>query len=57
MDTLLADKGRGEITSAGEGRLEELVRTHELSSLRRAQAALLLQRRGYDMSDPATLKP
>jgi hypothetical protein len=55
MDALLADKGRGEIeTSAGQ-RLDELVRAHEVLTLRRAQAALLLQRRGHDMSDPAKL--
>jgi hypothetical protein len=53
MDALLGDKGRGELAPAGERRLDDLVRTHEVSALRRAQAALLLQRRGYDMSDPA----
>jgi hypothetical protein len=56
MDALLADKGRGALDAAGAEHLGELVRAHELSMLRRAQAAVLLQRRGYDMSDPAVLR-
>jgi hypothetical protein len=56
MDGLLADKGRGVLDAAGEACLDEIVRAHEVSVLRRAQAALLLQRRGYDMSDPAILR-
>ena len=52
-DALLGCKGRGEISSAEQQRLDELVHAHEVLALRRAQAALLLQRRGYDMSDPA----
>ncbi|MFT3771854.1 MAG: hypothetical protein QM820_41125 [Minicystis sp.] len=53
MDALLADKGRGALDAIGQQRLDDLVRAHEISMLRRAQAALLLQRRGYNMSDPA----
>jgi hypothetical protein len=55
MDALLTDKGRGALGAAGEKHLDELVHAHEVSMLRRAQAALLLQRRGYDMSDPAVV--
>lgn len=56
MDALLAEKGRGALDTGGEARLDELVGAHELSMLRRAQAAVLLQRRGYDMRDPGILR-
>lgn len=54
-DALLARKGRDELAEAEQRRLDDLVRIHEVFALRRAQAALLLQRRGYDLSNPATL--
>jgi hypothetical protein len=57
MEALLAGKGRGELSDAEQRRLDDLVHVYEVSALRRAQAALLLQRRGYDMSDPAVLSP
>lgn len=52
-EALLDEKGRGELSAAKQHRLDDLVRMHEVSTLERAQAALLLQRRGYDMADPA----
>jgi hypothetical protein len=55
METLLAKKGRGELARSESQRLDQLVRAHEVVTLRRAQAAVLLQRRGYDVSDPAVL--
>jgi hypothetical protein len=55
MDALLASKGRDELSAAEQLRLDELVHAHEVAMLRRAQAAFLLQRRGYDMTDPAVL--
>jgi hypothetical protein len=55
MTSLLDRKGSGEIAPAEQGRLDDLVREHEVLALRRAQAALLLRRRGYDMSNPGAL--
>lgn len=55
MTTLLERKGQGEISESEQRRLDDLVRVHEALALRRAQAALLLQRRGYDMSNPEIL--
>jgi hypothetical protein len=55
LDDLLAGQGRGELSPVEQQRLDELVHAHEVSALVRAQAALLLQRRGYDLSDPAVL--
>jgi len=55
MTELLERKGRGEISEPEQARLDELVHAHEAVALRRAQAAVLLQRRGYDMSNPDML--
>lgn len=55
MDDLLAGNGRGELSATEQPRLSELVQAHEVSALVRAQAAFLLQKRGYDLSDPAVL--
>ena len=55
MTALLERKGRGAISAPEQIRLDELVHLHEALALRRAQAAVLLQRRGYDMSDPDVL--
>lgn len=55
MTALLERKGRGELSDLLQARLDELVHMHEALALRRAQAAVLLQRRGYDMSDPDVL--
>lgn len=38
-------------------RLETLLDRYDRTILRRAQAATLLQKRGYDLSDPAVLQP
>jgi len=55
ITVLLEKKGRGELPASGQARLDDLVGSSEALALRRAQAAVLLQRRGYDMSDPAVL--
>lgn len=55
MTELLSRKGSGELPEREQARLDELVQMHEAVALRRAQAAVLLQRRGYDMSDPGAL--
>lgn len=55
MTALLERKGRGELAAPEQTRLDELVHLHEVLALRRAQAAVLLQRRGYDVSDPDAL--
>ncbi len=55
MDELLARKGQGRLTAQEQQVLDQLVNDYETLVLRRSQAALLLQRRGYDMSDPSIL--
>lgn len=55
MDELLARKGQGRLTKQEQQTLDQLVNDYETFVLRRSQAALLLQRRGYDMSDPSIL--
>ncbi len=55
MDTLLALKGQGKITAAEQAELAQLLEEYQVFILRKGQAAVLLQRRGFDMSDPAVL--
>jgi hypothetical protein len=55
MDALLAKKGRGELTPAEQQVLDHLLAEYEHVVLVRAQAAMLLQQRGYDVSDPSIL--
>jgi hypothetical protein len=55
MDDLLAKKGQNRLTTEEEQVLDRLVNEYEVLVLRRSQAAVLLQRRGYDMSDPSVL--
>lgn len=55
MDELLVKKGQGRLTQHEQQVLDQLVSDYETLVLRRSQAALLLQRRGYDMSDPSVL--
>jgi hypothetical protein len=55
MDELLARKGQGRLTKQEQQVLDQLVNDNETFVLRRSQAALLLQRRGSDMSDPSIL--
>jgi hypothetical protein len=54
-DDLLIKKGQGRLTEHEQQVLDQLVSDYETLVLRRSQAALLLQRRGYDMSDPSIL--
>lgn len=55
MDDLLARKRQTPLTAAEQQTLDRLVGEYQSLILRRGQAAVLLQRRGYDLSDPAVL--
>jgi len=55
MDDLLVQKGQAQLVAAEQQTLDRLVGEYQSLVLRRGQAAVLLQRRGYDMSDPAVL--
>ena len=55
LDLLLDKKGQGVLTVKGQQELDQLLKEYERVVLIRAQAALLLRQRGYDVSDPATL--
>lgn len=55
MDDLLDRKQRGELEPTAQVALDRLLADYQSLVLRRAQAAVLLQRRGYDMSDPSRL--
>ncbi len=55
MDDLLARKTQAPLTAAEQQNLDRLLGEYQSLILRRGQAAVLLQRRGYDMSDPAVL--
>jgi hypothetical protein len=56
LDLLLDEKSRGALTARGQQQLEQLLSEYERVVLTRAQAALLLQQRGYDISDPTVLR-
>jgi len=51
LDTLLCEKGRGNLSAEDQQRLDKLLAEYEFIILARAQAAVLLQQRGYDVSD------
>lgn len=53
MDTLLQEKGRGQLLPEGQQVLDQLLAEYERAVLTRAHAAVLLQQRGYDVSDPS----
>lgn len=55
MDDLLTKKGQNRLAGEEQQILDQLVNEYEVLALRRSQAAVLLQRRGYDMSDPSIL--
>lgn len=55
LDLLLDEKSQGTLTSEGQRELDRLLNEYERLVLARAQAALLLRQRGYDVSDPAVL--
>lgn len=57
MDDLLAKKGQGDLTDNEQARLDQLLEEYQTNILHRGQAAVLLQRRGFDMSNPTVLKP
>lgn len=55
MDELLAGKGQGKITATEQQTLDELVQQSQHLVLKRGQAAVLLQQRGYNLSNPEIL--
>ncbi len=55
LDLLLDEKSQGALTARGQQELDQLLSEYERMVLARAQAALLLQQRGYDISDPTIL--
>lgn len=55
LDLLLDKKGRGELTATEQQEIDQLLIDYERVVLIRAQAALLLKQREYDVSDPAIL--
>jgi hypothetical protein len=55
MDDLLTQKGSAPLTAAEQQTLDRLLGEYQSLVLRRGQAAVLLQRRGYDMSNPSVL--
>lgn len=56
MEALLAKKGQGKIAPEEQAKLDKLLEEYQTNILRRGQAAVLLQRRGYDLSNPSVLK-
>jgi hypothetical protein len=55
LNALLDEKGRGEFTPEKQRILDHLLAEYERVTLVRAQAAILLQQRGYDISNHAVL--
>jgi leucyl-tRNA synthetase len=55
MDELLAGKGQGKITITEQQTLDELTQQSQHLVLKRGQAAVLLQQRGYNLSNPEIL--
>jgi len=55
MDEFLSRKAEDDLDISEEQTLDRLLAEYETLILRRGQAAVLLQRRGYDMSDPSVL--
>jgi hypothetical protein len=53
LDLLLDEKNQGTLTTAGQQELDQWLKVYEHVVLIRAQAAILLQQRGYDISDYA----
>ena len=53
LDTLLYDKETGELDANGQQLLNQFLAEYEHLLIMRAQAALLLQQRGYAIADPA----
>ena len=51
VDDLLTRKGQGQLTDSEQQTLDRLLQEYQALVLRRGQAAVLLQRRGYEMSD------
>jgi hypothetical protein len=56
LDELLYKNSEMSLTNSEEQSLSSLMAEYERIVLRRAQAAVLLTQRGYDLSDPAVLR-
>ncbi len=55
FDMLVEQKGRADLPDDDQRRLDLLLNEYQRIVLLRAQAAVLLKLRGYDMSDPGVL--
>jgi hypothetical protein len=55
LDELLSEKSRRTLTSVEQAELDALMNEYEHVVLRRAQAAVLLKQRGYDLASPNAL--
>jgi hypothetical protein len=55
MDQLLSVKKQGKFSSLQQEQLDEYLAEYDTIILRRAHAAVLLQQRGYDLSNPQIL--
>ncbi len=56
MDALLARKQQSALAATEQQQLDQLLSEYQALILKRGQAVVLLQRRGYDMSAPAVLE-
>jgi hypothetical protein len=56
LDELLAEKSRRALTNLEGHEIDQLMAAYERTVLRRAQAAVLLKERGYDLTNPAVLR-
>jgi hypothetical protein len=56
LDELLAEKKGRALTGAEQDELEQLIAEYDTVVLQRAQAAVLLKQRGYDLTDPSVLR-
>lgn len=55
MESLMEARNQGTLPHEKQQELDELLHEYKRIVMIRAQAAVLLQQRGYDVSDPATL--
>ena len=55
MDQLLAEKNQGKLKDFRQLELDRYLAEYQRIVLRRAHAAVLLQQRGYDLSNPQVL--
>jgi hypothetical protein len=55
-DELLAEKKQRALSRDEQEELDQWLANYDLVVLQRAQAAVLLKQRGYDLSDPGVLR-